>query len=312
MDENFKNKKIKVALIGTGQWGTKVLNAISLISRYEIVGTINSSTSLEDKKAILDASDVLYIAVHPENQIEYLDYGIDNNKHIICESPFLNSLEERKIIYEKVVRSNNNKFIYINYPYIQDYDFLHTCKIIIKSKPTFVSIKASGPNIKDDILKSKKIYSNQAINALLFLHSLQGKDRLENFNIVDDSKGYVTMPNGTTYEFSWGLSDEPNLELEFKNSEKSESKKIYYDQYDQIIPLLLMLTNKVHNLFPILEIEKMQDHVNSIWSRIVLTSILSSCSSEYFSDIFTNINKSELPFSITNPLNLYLNGGFNN
>lgn len=309
MDENYKNKKIKIAIIGTGSWGSKVLNAINLISRFEIVGTINSSTSIEDKKNILNTADVLYIALHPEYQMEYMKYGIDNDKHIVCESPFLNSLEERKLIYEEIIKKNNNKFIYINYPYVQDTDFVHLCKMILLSKSKFISIKAFGPDIRNSLEKAKKIYSNQAIYILGFLHFLTGRDKLENFNILNSEKGYTSILNGVTYEFSWEISNEPKLELEFKNENFSDKKVFYYDQYDQIVPLLLLLSNRIYNIFP-----PTLDNVpekESIWLKLILTSYLSACSAEYFSDIFTNIKESDLPFFITNPLNLYLNGGFN-
>lgn len=310
MDQSFKNKKIKIAIIGTGSWGTKVLNAINLISRFEVIGSINSTTESSAKEEILKNADVLYIALHPDQQIEYVRYGIANDKHIICESPFLNSLEERKDIYQQIINKNNNKFIYINYPYIQDNDFINLCRRILASKPKFISIKASGPNIKNDISKTKKTYSNQSIYVLSFLHFLSGKDKLENFNIIDNEKGYVSNMNGLTYEFSWGISDEPKLEVEFKNENLSDKAILYYDQYDQIVPLLLMLSNKIHNIFPTPSMEKIPD-IDLIWQKLILTSYLTACSSEYFSDIFTNIDKSELPFSITNPVNLFLNGGFN-
>jgi DNA topoisomerase-1 len=50
--------------------------------------------------------------------------------------------------------------------------------------------------------------------------------------------------------------------------------------------------------------------LNDIWGKMFATAYLYGASAEYFSDIFTNIDQSELPFAITNPTNLYLNGGF--
>lgn len=311
MNEIYQKNKIKIAIIGTGNWGTKVLNAASLFSRYEIVGTINTSTTEEEKNKILYDADVLYLALHPENQNEYIQYGLNNNKHIITESPFLNSKDERKDLFNKLISSNSKKAFYINYPYVQDQDFLYLCRKVMSLKPTFISLKVSGPNPFSDQLKVKKIYSNQAIYLIIFLHQIMGKDKLESFNILDDKKGYIQNMNGTTYEFSWDISEKPELEFTFKNDKISETHKIVYDQYDQILPLLTMISNHIYNIYPSPNMEYLPDQaVNDIWGKMFATAYLYGSSAEYFSDIFTNIDKSELPFAITNPTNLYLNGGF--
>jgi hypothetical protein len=311
MNELYQKNKIKVAIIGTGGWGSKVLNAASLFSRYDVIGTINSSTQNEDKDRILNDADLLYIAVHSEKQMEYIEYGLNNNKHIITESPFLNSKDERQDLFNRLITNNNKKAFYINYPYVQDQDFLYLCRKVMSLKATFVSLKVSGPNVLNDELKAKKTYSNQAIYLIIFLHQIMGKDKLESFNILDDKKGYIKNMNGNTYEFSWDISEKPELEFTFKNEKISETHKIVYDQYDQIIPLLTMISNHVYNIYPSPNMEYLPEHtVNNIWEKMFATAYLYGSSAEYFSDIFTNIDQSELPFNITNPANLFLNGGF--
>jgi|694.fasta_scaffold16032_13 hypothetical protein len=311
MNELYQKNKIKIAIIGTGNWGAKVLNAASLFSRYELVGTINSSTPQTEKDEILNNADALYLALHSEHQMEYIKYGLDNKKHIITESPFLNSKEERKALFNQLIESNNKKAFYINYPYVQDQDFLFLCRKVMSLKANYVSLKVSGPNNFEDELKAKKIYSTQAIYLIIFLHQIMGKDKLESFNILDNYKGYIKNMNGNTYEFSWGISEKPELEFIFKTDKISETHKIVYDQYDQIIPLLTMISNHIYNIYPSPNMEYLPEQtVNDIWEKMFATAYLYGASAEYFSDIFTNINQSELPFSVTNPSNLYLNGGF--
>lgn len=311
MNEIYQKNKIKIAIIGTGNWGSKILNAASLFSRYDIVGTINTSTPKEEKDKILHEADILYLAVYPENQNEYIEYGLANDKHIITESPFLNSKEERRNLFNTLITNNSKKAFYINYPYVQDQDFLYLCRKAISLKANFISLKVSGPNPFNNELKAKKIYSNQAIYLIIFLHQIMGKDKLESFNILDNKKGYIKNMNGNVYEFSWDIAEKPELEFTFKSDKISETHKVVYDQYDQIIPLLTMISNNIHNIYPSPNMEYLPDQtVNDIWVKMFSTAFLYGASAEYFSDIFTNIDQSELPFAVTNPTNLYLNGGF--
>lgn len=298
-----KTKKIKICIIGTGNWGTKVINAISLIERYEIVGTINSRTEPELKEQILNNADMLYIALQPEHQLEYVEYGVKNDKHIICETPFLNSQEERRMIYNQIIEKQSNKTFHVNFPYIQDLDFIRYAREAMSSNCKFVSIKASGPDNLNDPLKLKKLYSNQSINVIHFLHFIMGKEKFENFNVKDNYSGFVSATN-CLYEFSWEVSDKPKLHIEFKDAENSTEKTIIYDQYDQIVPLLIGTSNKIHNIYPL---PNMQVAGPDFWQRMNLTLYIHACTSEYFSDIFANT--SNYPYSITNPLDLYFNGG---
>lgn len=311
MNEIYQKNKIKIAIIGTGNWGSKILNAASLFSRYDVIGTINTSTPKEEKDKILHEADILYLALYSENQNEYIEYGLANDKHIITESPFLNSKEERRNLFNTLITNNSKKAFYINYPYVQDQDFLYLCRKVISLKASFISLKVSGPNSFNNELKAKKIYSNQAIYLIIFLHQVMGKDKLESFNILDNKKGYIKNMNGNIYEFSWDIAEKPELEFTFKSDKISETHKIVYDQYDQIIPLLTMISNNIYNIYPSPNMEYLPEQtVNDIWNKMFSTAYLYGSSAEYFSDIFTNIDQSELPFAITNPTNLYLNGGF--
>jgi predicted dehydrogenase len=246
---------------------------------------------------------MLYIALRPEHQLEYIEYGLNNDKHIICETPFLNSQEERKMIYDKIMEKQTSKVFHVNFPYIQDMDFIRYTRESMTANCKFVSIKASGPDTLNDSLKLKKLYSNQSINAVHFLHFLMGKEKFENFNIQDNYSGFISASN-CLYEFSWEISDEPKLHIEFKNSENTTEKTIVYDQYDQIVPLLIGTSNKIYNIYPL---PNMQSLGPDFWQKMNLTLYIHACTSEHFSDIFTNT--SNYPYSLDDPLKLYFDGG---
>lgn len=312
MNANFLKSKIKICIIGTGEWGKKVAESINLINRYELLGQINTSTSEDTKNSMLEKADMWYIATPSNSQIEYINAGLEQNKHIICESPVCETQIERKLIYEKLVKNaGNKKIFYCNFPYFLDQDFAKLMSGGLLKKAKFFSIKCSGPKFKNDPEKAKKFYINQAFNLVFNTVTFLSQKGFDKF-VVDDNFSGQFYAKDITYVFEWGYNEEPKLELTIKGEDYSKSGTFIYDKYDQIVPLLLMFSDKIlHSDESIPEnyIKAADAENNDFLNILSVSSFLAVCSAEYFSDIFCKLNGSGC--NISDPSKLFLNGGFN-
>ena len=312
MNLNFVKSKIKICIIGTGDWGKKVAESINLISRYELLGQINSSTDEEAKKSLLERADMWYIATPSDSQIEYINSGLDKNKHIICESPVCQTQLERKNVYEKLLKNaGNKKIFYCNFPYFLDQDFAKLMSGGLLKKAKFFSIKCSGPKFKSEPEKAKKFYTNQAFNLVFNTVSFLNQKGFDKF-IAQDNFSAQFYAKDILYVVEWGYSEEPKLELTIKGEDYSKSGTFIYDKYDQIVPLLLMFSDKILHS----DENEPENYMKAVGSEngdflniLSVSSYMAACSSEYFSDIFCKLNGASC--NISDPSKLFLNGGFN-
>jgi hypothetical protein len=311
MDSKLVKSKIKVAIIGSGNWGSQIADAIKLINRYKLIGSINTSTEESEKKEILQESDLWYIAVPQEAQLEYLKNGLALNKHIICETPTCSSIQERKEIYDILLtKSGNQKVFYCNFPYFLDQDFARLMSGGLLKKAKFISIKCSGPKFKESPDKAKKFYINQAFNLILNTAGYINIRHFDKFIIRDDFFGELHS-NDITYLFEWGYSEYPKLDLKINGDGYAKTSEIIYDEYDQVLPLLSMFSDKILNLndnMPSSYIQHMQNEEEDFVHKLSVSSYLTSCSAEYFSDIFCRLNGKSC--NISDQSMLFLNGGF--
>lgn len=312
MDAQLVKSKIKTAIIGSGEWGRQVASAIQLINRYEYIGSINTHTEELNKKEILEKADLWYIAVPKEFQFEYIKNGLNLNKHIICETPVCDSIDERKQIYEMLLnKTGSKKIFYCNFPYFLDQDFARLMSGGILKKAKFFSIKCLGPKFKDSPEKAKKFYTNQALNLIFNTAVFLNIKSFDKLIIRDDFFGELHS-NDITYLFEWGYNQYPMLDLKVNGENYAKAAQIIYDQYDQIYPLLLNFSDKILNLdtndaaanyFKTLENEG-----DDFISRLSISSYMTSCSAEYFSDIFCKLAGKSC--NIQDTSKLFLNGGF--
>jgi hypothetical protein len=311
MDSQLAKSKIKVAIIGNGEWGSQVQNVASLISRYEIIGSINTSTDESNKKEILNNSDMWYVATPRESQFEYLKSGIELNKHIICESPVCNSISERKEIYDLLLKkSNSQKIFYCNFPYFLDQDFARLMSGGILKKAKFFSIKCSGPKFKDQPELAKKFYINQAFNLIFNTAVFLNIKSFDKFIVRDNFSGEF-YTNDISYVFEWGYNEYPKLDLKVNGQDYAKTAELVYDKYDQIMPILINFSDRILNLddnMPKSYTKAMEESEDSFINRLSMSSYLTSCSAEYFSDVFCKLNGSACNVSDTSKL--FLNGGF--
>ena len=219
MDSTLLKSKIKTAVIGTGEWGKQVSNVLDLISRYSLVGTVNTKTSESEKNEILEKADMWYIATPEASQFEYVKNGILSNKHIICESPVLESGKERKEIYDILLtKTNSNKIFYCNFPYFLDQDFARLMSGGLLKKAKFFSIKCTGPRFKDEPEKAKKFYINQAFNLIFHTCVFVNIKSFDRFVVKDNFFGELHS-NDITYLFEWGYSEYPKLDITVKGED---------------------------------------------------------------------------------------------
>lgn len=312
MDSQLLKSKIKIAIIGTGEWGLQIANAINLINRYELIGQINQSTDNSEKNNIIENADMLYIATPKESQFQYIKYGLDLDKHIICETPVCTSVSERKEIYDILLsKSKNKKIFYCNFPYFLDQDFARLMSGGILRKAKFFSIKCMGPKFKDDPEKAKKFYINQAFNLIFNTAVFLNIKSFDKFIVRDNFFGELHV-NDITYLFEWGYNEYPKLDIKVNGENYSKTGELVYDKYDQIVPLLLSFSDKILNLddnMPDGYRQQMEHDGENFINKLSISSFLTSCSSEYFSDVFCKLNGQ--PCNISDQSKLFLNGGFN-
>jgi len=307
---NVKTNKIKACVIGTGDWGARVADVFNLISRFDLVGTINSTTTDDKKNKILNEADFWYIATPSDKQFPYIENGILSKKHIICESPMCGAISERKQVYDLLLQNVTGKMFYCNFPYLLDPDFgrLFSGGKIKDGK--FFSIKSFGPKFKDSPEQAKKFYINQALNLIFSISSYIEIKNFDRFIIKDDFVGEFHAKD-ITFLFEWGYSEYPKLELTIKGKDFSNTSELVYDEYDQTMPLLVNFSDKILDIDETFEKYK---HINASMSqaelihKLSLSSFLISSSAEYFSDIFCKMNGSF--FESFNPIKLFLDGGF--
>lgn len=313
MDSSILNNKIKTCVIGNGEWAQQVGSVLGLISRYDFLGHIDTKTNTETKQALIDKSDLLYIAVPAEFQKEYIELGIKLKKHIICESPILTSPQERKEIYNLLIENaKNNKIFYCNFPYFLDQDFAKIISGGLIRKVKFISVKCMGPKFKDDPENAKKFYINQAFNLILNISTVTDIKNFEIFTINDDFCGELHAGN-KTFLFQWDYNHYPKLDISIKGDDYSKSAELIYDKYDQIMPLLINLSDKILNidddkLSPMFSKETLDQYGENLISKLSISSYLISSTAEYFSDIF--VKSSGKKAEIIDPSKLFINGGF--
>jgi len=158
MNASFINNKIKMCIVGaTGEWGKKIYNAANLVSRYEVIGQINTSTPDSEKQNLLNESDLIYVATPDFAQKEYVEFILKNNKHGICESPFLQSIQDRYEMFNLVNKKTYTKIFHINFPYFLDQDFAKIASKSIrdKKKLKFIKIECCGNKFLDDPKEAK-------------------------------------------------------------------------------------------------------------------------------------------------------------
>jgi predicted dehydrogenase len=113
-DAPVELSKAKVAVIGLGPWGRDILDQLGRLKRAEVVAIcdnypamlrksaskVPNAAKVEDYKAVLANKDVTAVVVatgthqHKEIVIEALNAG----KHVYCEAPLANSIEDAKAI----------------------------------------------------------------------------------------------------------------------------------------------------------------------------------------------------------------------
>lgn len=306
-----KLKKIKTCVIGNGAWGSSVADVLNLINRYDVVGVINSTTEENIKKTILENSELWYIAIPNINQFDYLKDGILNKKHIICESPLCKSIDERGQIYDLILNHPTNKVFYCNFPYFLDQDFTRLISGGLLKKAKFFSIKCYGPKFKNEPEKAKKFYINQAFNLIFNTAAFLEIKNFEKFIVKDNFSGELHVKD-ITYLFEWGYNEYPKLDLAVKGEDYSTSSELIYDRYDQIMPLLINLSDKILNIDDIFNQRSQQNEFasgeNNLMQKLSISSYLIASSAEYFSDAFCKLNGQ--PFKTFDASKLFLNGGF--
>lgn len=312
MNSEFLKSKIKTCLIGNGEWANKIKNVLTLIDRYELIGTIDTKTNTEEKEHLLNTADFWYIAVPPDSQMEYVKLGVSLRKHIICESPMLNSIEDRKVIYDLLIKNGqNNKIFYCNFPYFLDQDFAKIVSGGLIRKVKFMSIKCMGPRFKDNPKHAKKFYINQALNLIFNVSSFIDIKNFDNFIINDNFSGQLHAGN-ITFLFEWGYNEYPKLDLTVKGDDYSKSAELVYDKYDQIMPILINFSDKIFNITDEyasnLHRQISEQYGESLISRLSISSFMIASTAEYFSDAFVKADGNGV--KINDPSKLFINGGF--
>lgn len=310
MESKIAKSKIKSVIIGTGEWGKQISDATEIVNRYDLIGKINTSTPRHEKDLLLREADLIYVAVPQSSQMDYLKLGLELGKHIICESPMCENIYQRKELHDILLtKSGQRKIFYCNFPYFLDQDFARLVSRGIVKKAKFFSFKCLGPKFSDEPELAKKFYINQVLNLIFntatFLNT-RGFDRLV---IRDDFSGEFYV-NDITYSFRWGYNEYPKLDLEIKGEDSAVSSEIIYDGYDQIYPLLLNFSNRILNLDEAVSLDhfkKAEENGDDLIHRLSLSSYLTACSAEYFSDVFCQARGRYI--EIIDASKLFLNGG---
>lgn len=304
MEQDLSNNKIKLCIVGTGEWGQKISHIASMFNRYKIIGIVNSSTPDLEKQDILNAADMVYLAIPKDAQVDYINFCIENDKFLICEAPFLSSSEERKQIFEKLKTFKPRSF-FINSAYFLDTDFARIIGSIMTDKANFISVHCSGPKYQDDAEKAKKFYSNQAIFLLLQLAHSRQVNKCDQFIINDENSGFF-LARDLKFEFKWSYSDEPKNTIRYGKDDNFSEKVLIYDEYDQVFPILKYISDQYYgNYLPIMQ-NRTSEEISDIYHQVNMQSYLISSTSEYFSDIFSLASGKQ---AINDPTKLFFNGG---
>jgi hypothetical protein len=314
MNASYIGNKIKMCVVGgTGEWGKKVYNAASLVNRYEVIGQIDTSTTPSEKESLLNAADLIYVATPYYAQKEYVEFILKNNKHGICESPFLPSIQDRYEIFNLINKKTYTKIFHINYPYFLDQDFAKIASkgIREKKKLKFIKLECCGNKFLDDLKEAKRMYISQALNLICGICGFLNISKFEKFVVHDDYNGEV-FAGDINFLFSWKYSEVPELNISVKSNDHSEEETIVYDQYDQVLPLLLLMSDRINNEIPKALIGKpfpeALGSMQEINSKMVLNTFLMECTAEYFTNKFLEYNGSEIEES--DMTKLFFNGGF--
>jgi hypothetical protein len=305
MDTDLARNKIKLAIVGNGAWGSQVAHVSEMFERFDLIGIIDSSTNEELKYSILNNANMVYIATPENAQLEYAKFCIENDKFCICEAPFLSSIEQRKEIYEQI-KLFSPRLFFINSAYYMDGDFARIISAAIMSDTKFVQIKCSGPKFQNDLNKAKKFYSNQAIFLILQIAFAKKLQKFDSYSIYDEHCAEFSA-NDMTFRFEWDYSEFPQNNVKIHTDKNVFDKTLIYDKYDHVFPMLKFASDQYYKILPV-----SLDHQNSVDMKAVfrevnLQSFLISCTSEYFSDIFSSTSEG---MNINDPLKLFFNGGF--
>lgn len=289
MSDLINRKNTNFCVIGNGNWGSKVLNIAKSISRFSVLGSINSSTSDEEKKALLSEADLVYIATPPEAQKDYIDFCLASEKDVICETPFLCTKNQREAVYKELyTRENNKNIFYVNYPYISDSLFIGAIRIAAENNFSFFSVKCSGPQYLNNPIRAKKVYSNQAINIIIQLMAMKTY-KFDKIIMHNNDFGEFFYKDSICV-FAWGHSNIPIIEINIKGKDFSFERKFTYDELDQIYPLLVVYLTSVRNM----EITPTTPKSMSV------NTLQHSLSAEHLSDLFVALDGKRYETSFEN------------
>ncbi len=235
--QSARGKKVTICIVGTGEWGSKIEKIFLLHNYFDVRGTINSKTSQDDKERIINESEFVYIAVPQDIQFEYLMLAIKENKKIICESPFLNSIDNRRMIKKTLARVSNVSFLYVNYPYIFDPLYMSlAADLAAQDKVNFMDIVCSGPKYKDNENLAKKLYSNQSLAVAFKSAELRGAFLSEiKFH---DKHGEINFDDKLKVRFGYGYSEDNRINIIVRGPKYAKDMNFTYDEFDQVVPML--------------------------------------------------------------------------
>jgi len=110
----LEKRKVKVALIGLGPWGRDILDQLGRLDQADIVALCDSyapimrrsaskapkAVQVTDYKAILDSKDIqaVIIATPSHQHKEIALAALAAGKHVYCEAPLANTIEDAKAI----------------------------------------------------------------------------------------------------------------------------------------------------------------------------------------------------------------------
>lgn len=243
--QNARGKKVSICIVGTGEWGSKIEAIFQLHGYFNVVGTINSKTAQDEKERIIKESEFVYLAVPSDVQYEYLMLAIRENKKIICESPFLNTIDMRRMVRQTLARVSNTNFLYVNYPYLFDPLYMSISgDLAIKDRINYLDITCSGPKYQDNPDLAKKLYSNQALAVAFKSAEFKGMF----FSSIDfkEKFGEIKFNGNLFIRFAYGYSEENRIQILARGSQYSQDRNFTYDEFDQVVPMLnfFMMYNK--------------------------------------------------------------------
>lgn len=107
------NKSIKLGIIGTGSIAKRFVQETAFVSSIEVKSVYNPNSEecnsfckqfniphkATDYKQLLTKVDAVYIASPPLSHYQYTKEALENNKHVICETPFVLSKAQATELY---------------------------------------------------------------------------------------------------------------------------------------------------------------------------------------------------------------------